>query len=253
MKVIQTYNRFYLFGLLMCCLTLSSQNQLRLLSARGSVFRVYINDKVYNKTPQAEVLIESIRKDTLQFKIEFESGSKYAATVFLLNKGQSTAQTEFNYNIDIEKNKLILRFMGAYPVATLPSPLIPKMPASVQSKTQTVTKQTSVETTKTVTCNDSILNHKMEEIILLLKKEQDDGNRQIVLKNNLNNKCFSVYQVWQLTVEFTHDREKLKAIINLYPNTLNKNNFSTLLSCLNEEVYKSQLSDFIKKHESNSK
>jgi hypothetical protein len=237
----------------MCCLTLSAQNQLRLLSAKGSVFRVYINDKVYNKTPQAEVLIESIKKDTLQFKIEFESGSKYAATVFLLNKGQSTAQTEFNYNIDVEKNKLILRFMGAYSVTTLPNPIIPKMTASVQSKTQTITKQTSVETTKTVTCNDSIHNRKMEEIILLLKKEQDDGNRQIVLKNNLSNNCFSVYQVWQLTVVFMHEREKLKAIINLYPNTLNKNNFSTLLSCLNEDVYKSQLSDFIKKHESNSK
>jgi len=253
MKITQSYKSFYIIGLLVSCLSYNSQNQLRLLSANGAVFKVYLNDKPYNKTPQAEVLVESIKKDTIQFKIEFETGNKYAATVFLLNKGQSTFHTEFNYNLDVVNNKLKLRFMGSYPIQTLPNPLVPKLQTSVPSKTQVAVKQASVEPSKVLNCKDSLDSQKMEDIIQLLKKEQDDGNRQIVLKNNLMNNCFSIHQVRQQAEAFTHDREKLKALLNLYQNSLNKAGFYTLSTCLTEEVYKSQLFDFIKKQESGLK
>src|SRR6185436_7348987 len=93
-----------IFMFVTCCLF--CQNNARLVSADGKVFKVIINDKVYNRSLQAEVLIEKVKKDTLQVKVEFENGEKHGATLYLVDKGKPCTNKEFNYRIELNDHKL---------------------------------------------------------------------------------------------------------------------------------------------------
>src|SRR4051812_10569964 len=114
--------------LLFLCLTgcLSAQNNARLLSTDGKLFRVFINNSAVNKTAQAEVLLENIKQDTVLLKIEFENNTKYDATIYLLEKGVKTVNKEFDYTLSLDKNKAALLFSGIYEIVPLPEPIVPE-------------------------------------------------------------------------------------------------------------------------------
>src|SRR4051812_19326532 len=103
----------------LCCGFLIAQNNARLFSSTGAVFRVTLNDKVINSSPQTEVLIENLQKDTIYLKITFENGSPHGITIYLLERGKKTNHREFDYEIIPDREKIKVRFSGIYDIVRL--------------------------------------------------------------------------------------------------------------------------------------
>src|SRR5689334_7944576 len=98
----------YLIGIffIFCGTSFFSQNNLRLFSSDGRTFKVLLKEKTLNATAEADVLLENISADTLNLKLEFESGQRFGLTIYLLEKGKPTKQKEFDYRIELAKNKI---------------------------------------------------------------------------------------------------------------------------------------------------
>jgi hypothetical protein len=105
-----------------------SQNNLRLYSANGELFKVYLNDKLFSNHAQASIVLDNIKKDTLYLKVEFDTKEKFGMSVYLLDQGKPTKNKEFNYKIQLSNGKLNVNFTGTYDALALPDPLLPKAP-----------------------------------------------------------------------------------------------------------------------------
>lgn len=115
--------------LILCCLIaarVSSQNNLRLFSQDGKLFKVYLNDKVCNTKAEASVVINNLKTDTLYLKVEFEGQPRTGITVFLLDKGRPVSGKEFNYRLGWRDGKLKVSFSTMVDAVTVPEPLVPK-------------------------------------------------------------------------------------------------------------------------------
>ena len=115
-------------SLLFLTLTVYSQNNLRLYSANGELFKVYLNDKLFSINPQASIVLDNIKKDTLYLKVEFDTKEKYGLSVYLLDQGKPTKNKEFNYKIRLINGKLNVNFTGTHDAITMPNPLVPLAP-----------------------------------------------------------------------------------------------------------------------------
>src|SRR5687768_1822769 len=104
------------------------QNNVRLICTDGRLFKTLINERVLNKEPQAEVLLEKLTEDTVYLKLEFENNRRHGITIFLLEKGKPTIDKEFEYHIELADNKIKLNFSGMYDIIALPEPLVPQKP-----------------------------------------------------------------------------------------------------------------------------
>ena len=93
-----------------------SQNNLNLQFNDGSSFRVFINDTLYNRHSQSQVLITGLRQDTVRLKVEVSAGERYGLTFYLLNKGKTTSGREFSYVLKKEKQRLKAVFLGMYDI-----------------------------------------------------------------------------------------------------------------------------------------
>jgi len=67
---------------------LCAQNNARLLSTNGEVFKVLVNGIAVNKIAEASVLIENINNDTLAIRIEPENKKGMETFIYLLDKGE---------------------------------------------------------------------------------------------------------------------------------------------------------------------
>lgn len=92
----------------------NAQNRLNLQMEGGEPFKVLIEDREVNATPETNVIVNDVVRDTLLIKVELESGLRYGVTLFLLDKGKRTSRKEFNYLLRKEKNRLRPVFMGMY-------------------------------------------------------------------------------------------------------------------------------------------
>ncbi len=108
--------------LMLACGQALSQNNLSLQMEDGAAFRVLINEKVFNDSAQAQVLIPDIREDTLFVKIETAPALRYGVTLYLMDKGRKTTGKEFSYVLKKEKNRLRPVFMGIYDIKTFKKP-----------------------------------------------------------------------------------------------------------------------------------
>lgn len=109
---------------------MNAQNSVRLLNVNGNLFKVYVNERLFNPAAQAELLLENIKKDTLYLKVEFENDVKHSITLYLLDKGYKTSQQEFNFYLKPVKGGVKVEFSGMYPQFSLPTTLVPKAQAS---------------------------------------------------------------------------------------------------------------------------
>lgn len=102
-----------------------TQNNLRIFSSGGEVFRVFYKGAETNKLPEASVLLKNITNDTLQLGIEFDGVKKQDIVVFLLDKGKKTRNREYNYRISPGSDKIKTEFAGITDPVDLPEPLVP--------------------------------------------------------------------------------------------------------------------------------
>ena len=112
-----------------------SQNNARLYSANGEIFKVLIGNKEVNVIAEANVLVENISSDTLVVKIVFENNKESEAVIYLLDKGKKTKNKEYNYRINPEKGALKITFAGIHEIVRLPDRIVPKKPVKHNTET----------------------------------------------------------------------------------------------------------------------
>ena len=97
---------------LLFLLNVKSQNNLRIYSANGELFKLSINTILINEHEDANVLVQNIIDDTVVIQIEFFNKLKAEKKVFLVEKGKTVINREFNYKVENVKNKLVISFVN---------------------------------------------------------------------------------------------------------------------------------------------
>lgn len=219
------------------------QNNARLYSSNGKVFRVVINEKVYNKSLQAEVLLEGIKKDTLRLKVETEEGQRYGATIYLLNQGKPCAKKEFNYRVDFNNNRVKLTYTGMQEIIALPVPLVPKV---VKKDTALIQKKEREAKLKAKECKEITPEKQLIDLITLLGEQIDDQPRLAIVKKESAKSCFTLLQVMQILKTFFHDREKAEAATILYFRCSETEAYSSVAEVFSYDLTAKELETFIK-------
>lgn len=117
-----------LYALIFTCTFINAQNNLRVYSAKGSVFKLFINKNLANEHEQANVLVTEILLDTITVKIEFENNLTLTKTIYLLEKTKKTSNKEFVYKVENLQNKLVISFISVNEIQKLISPIVPLKP-----------------------------------------------------------------------------------------------------------------------------
>lgn len=102
-----------------------AQNNLRLYSARGETFKVWMNGSPVNIFAQASVLLENLQKDTVSLRIEFENSTPEDVVFYLLEKGKRTKKLEYNYRLSPGTGTVKSEFTGFTDPARLADPIVP--------------------------------------------------------------------------------------------------------------------------------
>jgi hypothetical protein len=111
----------------------TAQNQAILFSDDG-VFQVYVDELPINASPQAEVVLKNVLKDTVSIKVAFENAKPAPLQLYFLEKGKHTNGKEFNYLLELKDGITKLRFMGMREVLDPPLSLLPHQPSNDTSK-----------------------------------------------------------------------------------------------------------------------
>lgn len=241
------------------CLTLlRAQNNLSLSSIDGKAFRVIAEGKIFNETPQAHVLMEKLRKDTLQLEIEFENRKKFPATVYLLEKGVACNNKEFNYKVEFDGINLKLRFATVYDVLPAPGLLVPARPVADTSKKQKNTMMgrfCELKEGKPVYFNNlpkegrcivAMPSEYMGYVELLMAKAGTPDQKFTITENVCRNNCITVEQLAALLGYVDYEVDKLKLVRIAYPVLTDPANKGQLNASFRFEASKKELADLFK-------
>jgi hypothetical protein len=225
--------------MLLAALPALSQNNLRLLSGKG-VFRVYLADRLQNNSPQAEILLENIKEDTLYLKIEFEGQTRQGVTFYLLEKGIPTKGKEFCYRVEPEKGKVTAKFTGLYEIQPLPLPIVPLRPVkdtSAKYLNSRLGRLCELKDGKPLyfknipaggKCTEPMPETYLNYIGLLMSKAQVPDEKFAVAENVCRNNCVDVKQLGALLNYIDYELDKLKLIRMAYAHLTDKQNRANL-------------------------
>ena len=246
-----------LYLLIFVCGFINAQNNLRIYSAKGNVFKLYINKNLANKNEQANVLVTQILQDTVTIKVEFENNLTCTKTIYLLEKTKKTSNKEFVYKAENIKNKLTLSFIGVNEIQKLISPIVPLKPiidttlkyknnilghfCELKNNTPTYFKNTP----KLGECTTPMPAEYINYTSVLISKTQVSDEKFEVLENVFRNNCISVQQTNILLKHIDYEIEKLKLIKIAFYNLTDKINVKNLETSFKFESSKKELSNLL--------
>ncbi|MBI2721817.1 MAG: DUF4476 domain-containing protein [Bacteroidetes bacterium] len=234
-----------------------AQNNLRLISENGRLFKAYANNKVLNEKPEASILVENIKEDTLVIRVEFEDKEIAEGTLYFLEKRNKVAHKEFNYLLDNKHNKVKFTFTGMYPIITLPEPLVPVKPVvdtSYKLRNNLLGHYCELKEGKALYFNNipskGDCKTPMPKIYLtyytnLVKRAQTEDDKYAIAENTCRNNCISVSQLNKILALVPYELEKLKLIRTAYYHITDKKNKSQLDSSFKLESSKKELNGFL--------
>jgi len=249
--------RFFIFTfLILHCVTSHGQNTARLYSSNGALFSVYFNDRLQNKTPQASVVLENMKQDTLYLKVEFENTPRQGVSIYLLNKGKGTSHMEFVYRFSLNNGKIGVSFEGMYDEAKLPEPLVPKEPTADTSanyknsvfghlcelKNGNMTYFNNLPGTGL--CKNPMPNEYLTYASFLASKTTLNSQRSLIAENVCSNNCLNVEQLNKLLPYMEFELDKIRLVHMAYFNLVDTANAKQLLKQFKLAASISELNNF---------
>lgn len=251
-------NSSTLIGLLFvfCLQNGISQNNLRLLSSNGSSIKVFINQQLINPIAQAEVLVENIKQDTLQIKVEFDNKQFLLGNIFLLNQGKHDVNKEYYYFVSKKANQLQLEFKDMTNIIELPKNYVSKNPlADSVFKTlnpfghlyELKKEQVLFFNNKPLDgkCLVAMPNNHMAYTEQLLNKASKSEEKLYLALEICKNNCLSTHQLKSLVVLVNNEFDKLLIIKLGYFSLVDTLNKKELMNCFKLEVVKKEFIYFI--------
>jgi hypothetical protein len=235
-----------------------SQNNVSLFTSNGSLFTVVIKDKIINATPQANVIVENVTEDTLMLKIELENNKKFESTIYLLEKKQPVKHKEFDYAIEIDKEKIKLNYLGTYDIKNIREPIVAKKPVvdtSQKYRNKTLGHLCEIKENKPVyfnniprdrKCTTAMPDEYLGYVAILMLKAEVQDHKYAIIENVLRNNCVSVAQTNTLLNYIDYEIEKLKLIRIGYFNLADPANQKNLENNFRFESSVKELNSFLK-------
>ena len=236
----------------------SAQNNIRIVSLTGELFKVTAFNKVQNKIPQSSVLIEAIFEDTIHLIIELEAKITFEASAFLLEKGMPTKNKEFNYQINFDNNKPKLNYSACYDIVKLPNPLVPNKPkvdTNVNFKNNQFAHFCELKDGQPIYFNNIPKDGKciiemptayLNYIHLLMLKAQVADDKYTIAENIVRNNCYTCDQLNLIVNYIDYELDKLKLIKLAYMNVTDKANKKNLETAFRFEASILALNEFLK-------
>lgn len=250
-----------LFLFFSCCflsIVVVSQNSLCLISSDGKAFRVWEKGQALTEVFQAQVTLDYLTRDTMNLELEFENKKKYPVTVYLLEKGKSCTDKEFNYRLLCDNIKLKLIYSGSYPKHTLPAPLVPAKPVidtSQNYKNKPLGRFCELRDGQIIYYNNIPGDGKCEQAMpadymnytaRLISQATLKGQPFTIVENVCKHNCFSVAQLAVLLGYLEFELDKLNIIRTAYKHVTDPENKKQLESCFRFEASLRELNQWIK-------
>lgn len=246
-----------LYALIFTCTFINAQNNLRVYSAKGSVFKLFINKNLANEHEQANVLVTEILLDTITVKIEFENNLTLTKTIYLLEKTKKTSNKEFVYKVENLQNKLVISFISVNEIQKLISPIVPLKPimdTTLKYKNNVLGHFCELKNNnptyfnnlpKKGDCTSPMPAEYINYTAILINKTQVSDEKFEVLENVFKNNCISVQQTNMLLKHIDYEIEKLKLIKIAFYNLTDKTNVKNLETSFKFESSKKELSNLL--------
>lgn len=250
--------RIVILFFILFAFTAHTQNNLSLSSSDGNTFKVILKGKAFNEIPQAHLLLEKIKSDTLNLELEFENKKKFPATIYFLEKGLSCQNKEFNYRVISDGVHFDLRFTGINEITPLPDPLVPKKPfvdTSLKYKNQIFGHLFEMKEgkpgyynnlPKEGNCITAMPPEYMDHIALLISKTEVQDQKYAIVENVSRNNCLSVAQLGRLLSYVEYEVEKLKLVRLSYSHLIDPLNKKNLEKNFRLEASVNELNNFFK-------
>lgn len=132
----------------------AQNNSLIIYSQEGIAFTVILNGVRQNMQPETNVKITGLNAPNYQVKLIFANNmADLNQTVYLLNGGENTTNTEYSYGLSKVKEKYKLRFKSAAPIVGGAAPVAQQnvVVYSASPTTTTTTTTTPINTTTSTT------------------------------------------------------------------------------------------------------
>jgi hypothetical protein len=221
-----------------------------------------MNGAALNEKPEANISISDITKDTVNIKVEFNTGGSAEGVLYLLEKGKQVKNREFNYLLTKKDKKTIFAFTGTHSIIRLPEPLIPLKPVvdtSYKLRDNVLGHYCELKASRPSYFNNIPDNNEctapmpeiyMNYVNLLLSRAQNDYDKYLVAQNTCQNNCVSVSQLNKILLHIPYEIEKLKLIKTVYFHIADRSAAKNLDSTMKLESSKKELGEFLKAAES---
>jgi hypothetical protein len=223
--------------LCLCVLSLSAQNDLRIVTTGSHVLQVEYKGKWTSAFPQAEVLVRDVMGDTIHIRIRIGS-EDYPYTLYMLDRGNPTAGMEFLYKVHGDGK---LGFLACMPSTRNPDPIVPGVPQVDTSKKMKNARLGNLCELKEgnpvffnnapagAICRTAMPPDFMAYVRYLMNNQQPN-NRQRLVSEIIKNNCLSVQQLMYLLTYVELETEKVKTIREACPHIVNKEDLPQLAS-----------------------
>ena len=247
----------FLYLLILAFSVSIAQNNLRVYSANGEVFKLSVNNTQSNAHEQANVIVTGILQDTVLVKIEFPDNLTALKKLFLIEKTKPVFHKEFTYKVENIKNKLQISFVNVSDIQTLITPIVPPKPlvdTIYKYQNNVLGHFCELKNDKAIyfnnipkqgVCENPMPNEYLNYIAILMTKTEVPDDKYNLLENVFRNNCVSIQQTNTLIKYIEYEVEKLKLIKLAYYSFTDKNNVKNLESSFKFESSKKELQNYL--------
>lgn len=233
-----------------------AQNNLIVLTEKGALFTLFVNDKQVNDSAQSVVESDQLFDDTCAIRMVFadKNISTFGGTVFLTEGGKTVSNCEFTYSLAETNGKRHLKFVSLIhlPVDSTKKRQSPE--AKIKKEFEDV-KKAEAEKNRLAenypapqNCPAVISDSALTLAIKKLRDNHIEINRLKDAKWFISNNCIDTKQLTQLMGAFDRQDSKLRIAEFAFPYLQDHRNFLEAKSALKYPDDQEELEKFYHKH-----
>ncbi len=234
--------------------SIKAQNNLIILTEKGSKFFLSVNEQAVNDSAQSQVKKAKVFDDTCSVKLVFTDGSpEFKGTVFLTEAGKTVNNREFTYSLSEGKGKRELKFisMNLARVDTISKPQSPEKKIEAifteKEKKQIELDKLAEKYPPPGNCPVVISDSLLQANLKLLKDNHIDMNRQKDAKWFISHNCIDTKQLIKVMETFDRDDSRVKIAKFSFDYIQDHRNFMEVVDAVKFSTEKEELKKFFDK------
>ncbi len=236
--------------------SMTAQNNLIVLTEKGDLFTLFVNDTKINDSAQSVVNAKKIYEDTCRVRLEFADKNvpAYSGSLFLTVSGKPVTKREFTYSLVQEKAKRELKFISVNFIQsdTTTKPLPPEKKIEKifidNEKREAAADKFNEKYPPPSNCKATIPDSSLARGIQELKGEHIELNRLKDAKWFISHNCISTQQLMKVMDTFGLQTSKVKIAKFAFDYISDHRNFLETTEAVKFMAEKEELKSFFNKH-----